>query len=131
MTACSLRFQQALVPLLQIKTRGAVMPGLTTTTATPVLSRETPTKETHETPEMDIQKRLKRLSVRTRETLKRLKSAGVGQWWLVWVSGARQWVLGSSKAANAVGLAVFDSVTFCSSSQMAEFTLRLRLVAHR
>ena len=35
-------------------------------------------------------------------------AAGVGQWWLVWVSGARQWVLGSSKAANAVYLAVFD-----------------------
>jgi hypothetical protein len=31
----------------------------------------------------------------------------VGQWWLVWVSGARQWVLGSSKAVNAACLAVF------------------------
>ena len=79
-----------------------------TTTATLALSRETPTKETPKTPETDIQKRLKRLSVRTRETLKRLRSASVGQWWLMWVSGARQWVLGSSKAGNAACLAVFD-----------------------
>jgi hypothetical protein len=56
---------------------------------------------------MDIQKRLKRLSVRVRGTLKRLRSAGVGQRSLVWVSSARQWVLGSSKAAKAV----FDPVT--------------------
>ena len=105
--------------------------GLTTTTATLALSRETPTKETPETPETDIQKRLKRLSVRTRETLKRLRSASVDQWWLMWVSGARQWVLGSSKAANVVCLAVFDPVAFCSLSQMAEFTLRPRLIAHR
>ena len=58
---------------------------------------------------MDIQKRLKRVSLRTRETLKRLRSAGVGQWRLVWVSGARQWVLvGSSKAMYVVCLAVFE-----------------------
>ena len=105
--------------------------GLTTTTATLALSRETPTKETPETPETDIQKRLKRLSVRTRETLKRLRSASVDQWWLMWVSGARQWVLGSSKAANAVCLAVFDPVTFCSLSQMAKNILRPRSIAHR
>ena len=107
--------------------------GLTTTTATSALGRETPTctKETPETPEMDLQKRLKQLSMRTRETLKRLRSASVGQWWLMWVSGARQWVLGSSKAANAVCLAVFDPVTFCSLSQMAKNILRPRSIAHR
>jgi hypothetical protein len=104
---------------------------LTTTTTTSARSREMPTKETPKTTEMDIQKHLKWVSVRTRETLKRLKSAGVGQWWLLWVSGARQWVLGSSKAVNAICLAVFDPVTFCSLSQMAEFTLRPRLIAHR
>jgi hypothetical protein len=104
-----------------------------------------PPKETPQTPEMSIRKSMKRLSVTTRETLKRLRSACVGQWWLVWVSGARQWVLGSSKAANAhanvVCLAVLAPVTFCSLYQMAEFTLaeftlaeftlRPRLVAHR
>ena len=93
------------------------------------LSRETLGTETLEMPDMDRQKLLKQLSVRTKETLKRLRSAGVGQWWLVWVSGARQWVLGSSKATNAVCLAVFDPVTFCALSQMAEFTFRPRLIA--
>ena len=54
-----------------------------------------------------------------------------GQWWLVWVSGAQQWVLGSSKAANAASLAIFDLITFCSLSQTVKFTLRPRLIAHR
>jgi hypothetical protein len=78
-----------------------------------------------------VQIRLIRLSMRTRETMRRLRSAGVVRWWLVWVNGARQWVLGSSKAANAVCLPVFDPVTFCSLSQVTEFTLRPRLIAHR
>jgi hypothetical protein len=60
--------------------------GLTTVTATSALSRETPTKETPET------------------AMRRLRSTSVGRWWLVWVSGGRKWVLGSSKAVNACGL---------------------------
>ena len=102
--------------------------GLNTTTATPVLSRETHTKETPKTPGTHVQKRLKRLLVGIGQTLKRLMSTTV-----VWVSGAQhaQWVLGSSKAANAASLAIFDPVTFCSLSQMVTFTLRPRLIAHR
>jgi hypothetical protein len=87
--------------------------------------------ETRDMPEIDRQKRLKRLSVGTKETPERLRSPGVGQWWLVWVSGARQWVLGSSKAANVGCLAVFDPVTFRSLFQIVKFTLRPRLIAHR
>ena len=82
--------------------------GHITTTATSALSRETHTKETLETPGTHVQKRLKRLLVRIGETLSRLMSTSVGQWWLVWVSGAQHWVLGSSKAANAASLAIFD-----------------------
>ena len=82
--------------------------GLTTVTATSALSRETPTKETPETAEMHIEKRLKRLWVRIGETLKRLRSTNAGRWWLVWVSGGRKLVLGSSKAVNVACLAVFD-----------------------
>ena len=93
--------------------------GFTTTTAP---SRKTHTKETPKTPGTHVQKRLKRLLVRIGETLKRLMSTSVGQWWLVWVSGAQQWVLGSSKAANAASLAIFDPVTFCSLFQMVIFT---------
>jgi hypothetical protein len=62
--------------------------GLTTATATSALGRETPTKETPEIPETHVEKRLKRLWVRIRETLKRLMSTSVGRWWLAWVSGA-------------------------------------------
>ena len=75
--------------------------GLTSATATLALSREMPTKETLGTAETHIEKRLKRLWVRIGETLKRLRWTSVDRWWLAWVSGARGWVLGSSKAANA------------------------------
>jgi hypothetical protein len=74
---------------------------------------------------------MKRLSVRIEETLKRLRSTSVGPWWLVWVSCAWQWALGSSKAADAACLAVFDPVTFCSWSQMTKIRLRPRSIAHR
>jgi hypothetical protein len=37
--------------------------GLTAVTVTSALSRETPTKETHETAEMHIEKRMQRLAV--------------------------------------------------------------------
>jgi hypothetical protein len=70
-------FQRALVPLPT---------GLTTTTAMPEFSRETPTDQT---PETHVQERLKRLLVRIGDTLKRLRSISVGRWWLAWVSGAR------------------------------------------
>ena len=61
--------------------------GLTTVTATSAFSRETPTKETPETAERHVEKRLKRLWVRIGQTLNRLRLtsvvevAGVGQWW--------------------------------------------------
>jgi hypothetical protein len=73
--------------------------GLVTTTAASALSRETPTKETSETPKMHVETH-ERLLVRIRETLKRRGTTSVGRWWLVWVSGGRQWVSGSRKAAN-------------------------------
>jgi hypothetical protein len=38
--------------------------------------------------------------------MKRLRSTSAGRWWLVWVSGGRKWVLGSSKAVNTACLAV-------------------------
>ena len=43
--------------------------------------------------------------------MKRLRSTSAGRWWLVWVSGGRKWVLGSSKAVNVACLAVFDPDT--------------------
>jgi hypothetical protein len=101
--------------------------GLTTMTATSALSRETPTKETHETAETHIEKRLKRLWVRIGETMKRLRSTSAGRWWLVWVSGGRKWVLGSSKAVNAVCLAVFDPSTNSALSRQPE---SVRKVTH-
>ena len=55
--------------------------------------------------------------------MKWLKSTSVGQWWLVWVSGARQWVLGSSKAANAACLAVFDLGTAGALPRQLEIEL--------
>ena len=61
-----------------------------------------------ETVETHIEKRLKRLWVRIGETLKRLRSTSAGRWWLVWVSGCRKWVLGTSKTTNVACLAVFD-----------------------
>jgi hypothetical protein len=72
--------------------------GLPSATATSALSRETPTKETPETAEIHVEKRLKRLWVRIGEILKRLRWTSVGRWWLAWVGGARRWVLRSSKA---------------------------------
>jgi hypothetical protein len=94
--------------------------GLTTATATSALSRETPTKETPETAEMHVEKRLKRLWVRIGETLKRLRSTNAGRWWLVWVSGGRKLVLGSSKAVNAACLAVFGPSTNSALSRQPE-----------
>ena len=40
--------------------------------------------------------------------MKRLRSTSAGRWWLVWVSGGRKWVLGSSKAVNVACLGVYD-----------------------
>jgi hypothetical protein len=103
--------------------------GLTTATATSALSRETPTKETaemaetHVTAEMaetHVEIRLKRLWVRIGETLKQLRSTSAGRWWLVWVSGGRKWVLGSSKATNVACLAVFDPDTNSALSWQLE-----------
>ena len=94
--------------------------GLTSVIATSALSRETPTKETPETAETHVEKRLKRLWVRIGETLKRLRSTSAGRWWLVWVSGGRKWVLGSSKAVNAACLAVFDPTTDSALSRQPE-----------
>ena len=72
-------------------------PGLTTTTTTSALGRETPTKETPERPEMYVQIRLKRLLVRIGETLKRLEVyqcwsvvADMGQWWSAVDAGVQQ-----------------------------------------
>ena len=54
-------FQGALVRPLEMKTCSDMTSGLTTVTATSALSRETPTKETPETAETHVEKRLKRL----------------------------------------------------------------------
>ena len=81
--------------------------GLTTTTATSALIRETPTKETTETAEIHVEKHLKILWVRIGETLKRLRSTNAGRRWIVWVSGGRKRMLGSSKVVNAACLAIF------------------------
>jgi hypothetical protein len=94
--------------------------GLTTVTATSAHSRETHTKETPETAETHVENRLKQLWVRIGETLKRLRSASAGRWWLVWVSGGRKWVLGSSKAVNAAYLTVFDPSTNSALSRQPE-----------
>ena len=92
--------------------------GLTTATATSALSRETPTKETPETAETHIEKRLKRLWVRIGETLKWLRSTSAGRWWLIWVSGDRKRVLGTSTATNVTCLAVSDPDTNSALSQL-------------
>ena len=52
--------------------------------------------------------------------MKRLRSTSAGRWWLVWVSGGREWVLGSSKAVNAACLAVFDPSTNSALSRQPE-----------
>ena len=113
-------FQWALVRPLGIKTRWDMTSGLTTATATSALSRETPTKETPETAETHVEKRLKRLWVTPETAMKRLRSTSAGSWWLVWVSGGREWVLGSSKAVNAACLAVFDPSTNSALSRQPE-----------
>jgi hypothetical protein len=69
---------------------------------------------------MHVEKRLKRLWVRIGETLKRLRSTNAGRWWLIWVSGGRQRVLGSSKAVNAACLAVFDPSANSALSRQPE-----------
>jgi hypothetical protein len=94
--------------------------GLTTVTATSALRRETPTKETPETAETHVEKRLKRLWVRIGETLKRLRLTSAGRWWLVWVSGGRKGMMGSSKATNVACLAVFDPDTNSALSRQLE-----------
>jgi hypothetical protein len=44
--------------------------------------------------------------------MKRMKATSGGQWWLVWVRcGARQWVLGPTKAGNVACLTIFNLVT--------------------
>ena len=52
--------------------------------------------------------------------MKRLRSTTGGRWWLVWVSGGREWVLGSSKAVNAACLAIFDPSTNSALSRQPE-----------
>ena len=52
--------------------------------------------------------------------MKRLRSTSAGRWWLVWVSGGREWVLGSSTAVNAACLAVFDPSTNSALSRQPE-----------
>jgi hypothetical protein len=61
--------------------------------------------------------------VRIGETLKRLRSTSAGRWWLVWVSGGRKWVLGSSKATNVACLTVFDPDTNSALSRQLESEL--------
>jgi hypothetical protein len=92
--------------------------GHTTVTATSALSRETRTKETPETAETHVEKRLQRLWVRTGENTKRLRSTSTGRWWLLWVSGGRKWVVGSSKAVNVACSAVFDPSTNSALSRL-------------
>ena len=82
--------------------------------------RETHTKETPETAEMHVEKRLQRLWVRIGKTLKRLRSTSAGRWWLVWATGGRNWVLGSSKAVDAACSAVFDPCTNIALSRQPE-----------
>ena len=104
--------------------------GLTSATVTSALSRETHAKETPETAETHVEKRMKWLWVRIGETLKRLRSTSAGRWWLVWVSVGRKWVLGSSKAANAAYLAVFDpdtnSALSISATRNRPFCVKVR-----
>jgi hypothetical protein len=52
--------------------------------------------------------------------MKRLRSTSAGRWWLVWVTGGRKWVLGSSKAVTAACLAVFDPSTNSALSRQPE-----------
>jgi hypothetical protein len=67
--------------------------------------------------ETHIEEHLKRLWVRIGETLKLLRSTSASRWWLVWVSGGRKWVLGSSKATNVACSAVFDPDTNSAQSR--------------
>jgi hypothetical protein len=99
--------------------------GLTTVIATPALSGETPTKETRETAETHVEKLLKRLWVRIGETLKRLRSISAGRWRLLWVSGGRKWVLGSSEAVNVACFAIFDPSTNSAVSRQPESTEKI------
>jgi hypothetical protein len=57
---------------------------------------------------------------RIRETLKRLTSTSAGRCWLVWVSGGRKWMLGSSKITNVACLGVFDLGTDSALSRQPE-----------
>jgi hypothetical protein len=52
--------------------------------------------------------------------MQRLRSTSARRWWLVWVSGGRKWVLGSSKAVYAACLAVFDPNTNSALSRQLE-----------
>jgi hypothetical protein len=63
--------------------------------------------------------------------MKRLRSTSAGRWWLVWVSGGREWVLGSSKAVNAVAcLAVFDPSTNSALSQQPESAKKFHMALY-
>jgi hypothetical protein len=94
--------------------------GPTIVTVTSAVSRGTSTEETPETVETHVEKRLKLLWVRIRETLKRLRSTSAGEWWLVRVIGGQKWVVGSSKAVNVACLAVFDPDTNSALSRQPE-----------
>ena len=93
-----------------------------TTTATSALSRETPTKETREMPEIHLHTETPKTVVSEEE--RDSETVEISRCWSV-VASVGQWCLavgaGSNKAANAVCLATFDPITFCSLSQMAEF----------
>ena len=55
------------------------------------------------------------------------ESTSAGRWWLVWVSGARKWVLGSTKAVNAACLAVFGPSTNSALSRQLGSAKKFRL----
>jgi hypothetical protein len=57
--------------------------------------------------------------------MERLRSTSAGRWWLVWVSGGRKWVLGSSKAVNAACLVIFDPSTNSTLSRQPESVEKL------
>ena len=113
-------FQRALVRPLGIRTRSDMTSGLITATTMSALNRETPTKETHKMVELHVEGRLKWLWVRIGEALKLLGPTNAGRWWPAWVSGGREWVLGSSKATNAVCLVVLNLGTNSALSRQPE-----------
>jgi hypothetical protein len=96
------------------------------------------TKETPETPGRagtHVQERLRRLLGRIGETLKRLGSTSVGQWWLIWVSGPQQLGAGVEQVRQCglFGYINFDPrhVLLGISNGECHANLRPRLIAHR